>query len=281
MLAACSGTPAPPAVPVTEGPAPAAIEGVERMLVLGDSISLGVNACGEQGRCGRAAWATGDDAAVASLATRIGVASGQAPEVDAMAGEGAKIVDLVDNVPDIVSEAPDLITMLIGSNDACAPAIAEMTSVDDFAASAEQLLVPLSTQLPDSVILVMSIPDLEQLWRIGHDDAGAVQAWGSSPACRSLLADPQSTAAADTERRAEVGERVHEFNRVLGDACAALPNCIHDGGAVAGYEFSVDEISSIDHFHPSAAGQQAIAGLAWTALEAGATRLDTASGATG
>ena len=68
-----------------------------------------------------------------------------------MAGEGARIIDLVDNVPDIVSDAPDLITVLIGSNDACAPAIDEMTSVDDFAASAEQLLVPLSEQLPDSV----------------------------------------------------------------------------------------------------------------------------------
>ena len=79
----------PPAVPVTEGPAPATIEDVERMLVLGDSISLGVNACGEQGRCSEAAWATGDDAAVASVATRIGVASGRTPDVDAMAGEGA------------------------------------------------------------------------------------------------------------------------------------------------------------------------------------------------
>jgi len=247
VLAACAGPPAPPAVPVTEGPAPAAIEGVERMLVLGDSISLGVNACGEQGRCGRAAWATGDDAAVASLATRIGVANGHAPEVDAMAGEGAKIIDLVDNVPDIVADAPDLITVLIGSNDACAPSIDDMTSVDEFAASAEQLLVPLSAQLPDSMILAMSIPDLEQLWRIGHDDAAAVRAWGSSPACRSLLADPQSTATADAERRAEVGERVRGFNRVLGDACTALPNCIPDGGAVAGYEFSVDEISSTEN----------------------------------
>jgi lysophospholipase L1-like esterase len=280
MLGACASTPTPPAVPVSEGPAPAAIEDVERMLVLGDSISLGVNACGQQGRCGEAAWATGDDAAVASLATRIGVASGRTPDVAAMAGEGARIIDLVDNVPDIVSDAPDLITMLIGSNDACAPAISEMTSVDAFAASAEQLLVPLSEQLPESVILVMSIPDLEQLWRIGHDDSGAVQAWGSSPACRSLLADPQSTAAADEQRRAEVGERVREFNRVLAEACDSLPNCIDDDGAVAGYEFSTDEISSVDHFHPSAAGQQAIAGLAWAALEEGATGLDTASGST-
>ena len=107
-----------------------------------------------------------------------------------------------------------------------------------------------------------------------------MQAWGSSPACRSLLAEPQSTAAADEQRRAEVGERVREFNRVLAEACASLPNCIDDGGAVASYEFSTDEISSVDHFHPSAAGQQAIAGLAWTALEHGATRLDTASGPT-
>ena len=278
VLGACASTPTPPAVPVTEGPVPAGIGDVERMLVLGDSISLGVNACGQQGRCGEAAWATGDDVAVASLATRIGVASGHAPDVDAMAGEGARIIDLVDNVPDIVADAPDLIAMLIGSNDACAPAISDMTSVEEFAASAEQLLVPLSTQLPGSVILVMSIPDLEQLWTIGHDDAAAVRAWSSSPACRSLLADPQSTAAADQQRRAEVGERVREFNRVLAEACGSLPNCIDDGGAVAVYEFSTDEISSIDHFHPSAAGQQAIAGLAWTALEQGSTRLDSASG---
>ena len=35
------------------------------------------------------------------------------------------------------------------------------------------------------------------------------------------------------------------------------------------YDFSSDEISGIDFFHPSIAGQRAIAAIAWDALEGG------------
>ena len=37
------------------------------------------------------------------------------------------------------------------------------------------------------------------------------------------------------------------------------------------YEFSADEISGIDFFHPSVAGQRAIAEIAWDSLEGGTT----------
>ena len=51
--------------------------------------------------------------------------------------------------------------------------------------------------------------------------------------------------------------------------CDATEGCIHDGGAVYGYAFTADEISAIDRFHPSIAGQRAIAAIAWDALEGG------------
>ena len=53
--------------------------------------------------------------------------------------------------------------------------------------------------------------------------------------------------------------------------CDAAERCIDDGGAVFAYEFSADEISAIDFFHPSVAGQRAIAEIAWDSLEGGTT----------
>ena len=63
--------------------------------------------------------------------------------------------------------------------------------------------------------------------------------------------------------------RVDEFNAAIVRVCAAAQQCIDDGGAVFAYDFSSEEISGIDFFHPSIAGQRAIAAIAWDALEGG------------
>ncbi len=68
-----------------------------------------------------------------------------------------------------------------------------------------------------------------------------------------------------------VAARVDEYNAAIVRVCAAAERCIDDGGAVFAYDFSADEISAIDFFHPSIAGQRAIAGIAWDSLEGGTT----------
>jgi lysophospholipase L1-like esterase len=77
-----------------------------------------------------------------------------------------------------------------------------------------------------------------------------------------MLANPASTKRADTERRNRVRERVIAYNRAAAQACAAYgPHCDTDGGAVFNFPFTLDHVSKWDFFHPSTAGQRALAEL--------------------
>ncbi len=58
-----------------------------------------------------------------------------------------------------------------------------------------------------------------------------------------------------------------EYNAVIQELCTIDAGCISDGGALFEYQFEPEEISSIDYFHPSVAGEAVIAEIAWTALE--------------
>jgi len=159
------------------------------------------------------------------------------------------------------------VMVLVGANDACKPSLSDVTSPSDFATSYAALLDGLSSGLPGATILALSVPDLLQLWSVGRDNSRAVELWNQSASCRSLLADADSDAEGDAGRRAEVDAVVDEYNAIIAERCAATAGCISDGGAVHAAEFTEAEISAIDYFHASAAGQARIASIAWAALE--------------
>jgi hypothetical protein len=52
---------------------------------------------------------------------------------------------------------------------------------------------------------------------------------------------------------------------VLAQECAAYPTCRFDGNAVFSHQFSKSEVSRLDYFHPSLAGQAALASITWSA----------------
>lgn len=265
VLTACAA-PAPAPVDLDELEASPTLAQVATIGAFGDSMTLGVNACGEPGRCTAASWATGDDPAVGSIAMRIGAATGGVPETVNAAKDGGTVADAVARVDEVIAAQPELVLVLLGGNDVCDADVDGMTSVDDFRASYTALLTALHDGLPDARVLALSIPDLYRLWEVGRDDEGTRQVWDSSPSCSNLLGDAAATDAASTERRDAVAARTEEFNAVIAEVCAADSACTSDGGAVFAYEFSPAEISSIDHFHPSVAGQQVLAEIAWNTL---------------
>ena len=248
---------------------PAAAAEVTTLGILGDSMSLGVNACQEPGQCAQVSWSGGSDPAVGSIALRLAAASGVEPQVVNAARDGGDVGDALDRVDEVIQAGPQLVTVLLGGNDACKPTLEEMTPVGDYEAQLTELFGRLNAEAPDATILALSIPDLYRLWDLGRADARAVQTWNSSPSCSNLLGDADDDSAEATARRDAVAARVDEFNAVIARVCAAAERCIDDGGAVFGYDFSAEEISSIDFFHPSVAGQRVIAQIAWEALEGG------------
>lgn len=267
VLAALTGCAAQPGVPSAPTPQADQTAVVETLAVVGDSISLGVNACATVSACPEASWATGSDPGVSSIAQRLETATGIAPETVVAARPGADVDDVAAGATAIAEASPDLVLLLVGANDACRPSVDLVTPAAAFQAAYETLLDGIHAGAPDARVVAYSVPDLEQLWQLGRDDPRAVALWNSSPSCGSLLGDADSTDAADVARRAHVIESVAAYNRAIGLACDARPWCTSDDGAVHDTSFARADVSDIDFFHPSTQGQAALAAHAWPAVE--------------
>ncbi|MER6250493.1 SGNH/GDSL hydrolase family protein [Streptomyces sp. NPDC001584] len=235
--------------------APASIAAV------GDSITRGFDACSVLADCPEVSWATGNDPAVRSLAARL---LGDA-EVPARswnyAVTGSRMADLPAQLAGAAAHKPDLVTVMVGSNDACRPTASSMTPVADFRSGFEQALAGLRTASPASQVYVSSVPDLQRLWEQGKDLPMVRQVWKLG-ICQSMLADPLSAASGATARREQVRARVVEYNEVLREVCAKDALCRYDGGAVFQYPFAADQLSRWDWFHPGKDGQARLAELA-------------------
>ncbi len=89
--------------------------------------------------------------------------------------------------------------------------------------------------------------------------------WRLTGFCKSMLANPGSTAPADMARRERVRQRIVDYNTVLADVCAAYARCRFDGNAVFDYPFQPKDVSTWDYFHPSREGQRVLAAVTWQA----------------
>ena len=163
-----------------------------------------------------------------------------------------------------VSQGAGYVTILIGANDACTSSESTMTSVSTYRANIDSALNRLKTGLPNSRVLLVSIPDIHRLWFVGKDSSSARSTWSLFGICQSMLANPTSTNQADVDRRARVRQRVIDFNTQLAQACAAYgSNCLFDNNAVFNYPFSLSQLSTWDYFHPNTSGQQVLASVSY------------------
>ena len=120
-----------------------------------------------------------------------------------------------------------------------------------------------ATQLPDTRIYVVSVPNVYQLWEIGRNDWLSRTTWDTANICQALLANPQSTATADVQRRQRIRQRVIDYNTQLSEVCALVLRCRFDDMLAFNTSFTLDEISNFDSFHPNADGQKKIASVTW------------------
>ncbi|MFJ6482131.1 MULTISPECIES: SGNH/GDSL hydrolase family protein [unclassified Streptomyces] len=235
--------------------APASIAAV------GDSITRGFDACSVLADCPEVSWATGNDPAVRSLAARL-LGDAAAPERSwNYAVTGSRMADLPGQLAGAAAHKPDLVTVMVGSNDACRSTASSMTPVAEFRSGFEKALADLRTASPASQVYVSSVPDLQRLWEQGKDLPMVRQIWKLG-ICQSMLADPLSAASGATARREQVRARVVEYNEVLREVCAKDALCRYDGGAVFQYPFAADQLSRWDWFHPGKDGQARLAELA-------------------
>ncbi|MFC8537333.1 SGNH/GDSL hydrolase family protein [Streptomyces sp. NPDC057249] len=247
--------PSPAAGPVWD-PRPKSIAAV------GDSITRGFDACSVLADCPEVSWSTGTDSSVRSLAVRLLGATGAADHSWNHAVTGARMAQLPEQMALAADEDPDLVTVMIGANDACRDSVRSMTPVADFRASFEASMRELRAGAPKAQVYVSSVPDLKRLWSQGRANPLGKQIWKLG-ICKSMLSGADDMGAAAVARRTAVQERVVAYNEVLREVCAKDRRCRYDGGAVFDYRFTGKQLSQWDWFHPGRNGQARLAEIAY------------------
>lgn len=172
---------------------------------------------------------------------------------------------------------PAAVTILMGANDACARTASSMTSLEAFEQDFAEMLTILrdggTTEggrtlagLPTgSTLIVLAVPDVARL-RDMAAPSGLVEA-ARGLFCPNLLAADAPAAEIEAARA-----RIQAYNAALARACGEVEerdgrtgrlHCRHDGGLLFTTLFGADDVSSLDGFHPSLAGQAKLADLAW------------------
>ncbi|MYX13503.1 SGNH/GDSL hydrolase family protein [Streptomyces sp. SID8374] len=234
---------------------------------VGDSITRGFDACSVLADCPEVSWATGSDRLVRSLAVRLLGEKKAADRSWNHAVSGARMVQLPEQMALAAKERPELVTVMMGANDACRDSVRLMTPVADFRASFETAMGQLRAGAPKAQVYVSSVPDLKRLWSTGRLNETGKKIW-SLGICRSMLADADDLGPAAVARRDAVQDRVVAYNEVLRDVCAKDRHCRYDGGAVFGFRFTGAQLSQWDWFHPSRDGQARLAEIAYRNITA-------------
>jgi lysophospholipase L1-like esterase len=237
----------------------------DSIAALGDSITRGFDACEALADCPEVSWATGTDPEVRTLAQRL--LKSPAESSWNYARTGATMADLPGQVMAAIADRPELVTVMVGANDACSSRTDLMTPVSYFRSDFETALKRLRAALPKTQVYVASVPDLKRLWSQGRHSAAAKRVWKLG-ICGSMLSEPDAVDQAAVQRRQEVYDRVVAYNSVLREVCGEDPLCRYDGGTVFDYRFTTAQLSRLDFFHPSKDGQQRLAEIAYRRITA-------------
>lgn len=245
-------------------PAAAAVVYPNNITALGDSITTGYDSGGFGNQFANS-WSTGTSVTVNSMYRRIlAVNSRINGKYTNLAVSGSKMADL-NGQASRLSRKTEYVTILMGANDVCTPTVGGMTDPATFRAQFETAMQTATTKAPKARIYVVSIPNVYNLWSVLKDNSSARSTWALFGICQSLLANPLSTAPVDADRRNAVYQRNTELNTQLQLVCAMYAQCTFDNNASFNTSFLASDVSTIDYFHPSVAGQAKLAGIAWNA----------------
>jgi lysophospholipase L1-like esterase len=224
-------------------------------------------------------WAIGTDksAGIFSLLERF-QALGASPTVVDAATSGMKMDDAARQADEVVAAAAKLtkgntayVTFELGTNDLCASPD-PMTDPADFAAELQAAVSTLRTGLPaGSRILMLPVPDFAHFRDITQADSAA-RALLSLPAnldrCAPYLGS--SSPAAITQADSYLARYDASIKAICADIDAregatGRLGCTYDASRTADSDFTIDDLSTYDFFHPSLSGQKKMAADAWQA----------------
>jgi lysophospholipase L1-like esterase len=211
----------------------------------------------------RNSWSTGTAKAVGSQYQRLLAAEPRiSGHVYNLARVGAKMADLDSQLAAAARLHAQYVTVLIGANDLCTRSVESMTPTSTFTTQFTTALRHFKTADPGAHVFVSSIPDIYRLWSTFHSNARARLTWRLFSICPSMLG-PHSTEA----QRRQVEAQESADNAALATACTTrfATICRWDNYATFHVHFGTRSVSAVDFFHPSIAGQKALAATTWAA----------------
>jgi lysophospholipase L1-like esterase len=206
-------------------------------------------------------WATGTNKSVDSEYERILAAN---PGIrgheynDSVAGD--MMADLDGQVKTAATQGVQYLTIEIGADDLCVNSVGAMTPTATFQSEFQQALTDFTAADPDASIFVASIPNIYRVWQLEHTNPLAEVVWNTLPFCNTML--PAYVTGA---QRKQVVQQEQAYNQALGTVCADFSQCLFDNDAVYDFKLTKADIGPVDFFHPSVAGQKALASVAWSA----------------
>jgi lysophospholipase L1-like esterase len=247
-----------PATAATAAPPPLP----DSMAAIGDSITQAVDVCCFYRNWPGHSWATGN-VPLDGIASHYERIRAENPAIRGHrwnnAVSGARMADAPGQARRTVEQGAEYVTILMGANDLCGWDGA-LTPTATFRAQFQETLQILREGLPGSHVFVASIPNLYQLWSVLRTHPLAQVVWQTADICPSML-DFFNSAA---DRQAVI-DRQRELNDVLRDVCATWSRCRFDNDLTYEYDFTRDQVSRLDFFHPSLRGQATLAALTWEA----------------
>ena len=201
----------------------------DSMAALGDSITRAYDVCcsyrdhpGQSWSTG-GTWYDGITSHYERIKRRNNAITGRAYN---HAVTGAKMAAAADQARAAAAQRVAYVTVLLGANDLCTSSPSTMTSTDAFRAQFGQAMATLKQQLPQARILVSSIPDIYQLWKVLHTNRVARTVWATAHICPSMLGATRTEA-----QRQQVVARQVAFNRTWPRAATSTVPTV-DGTAV-------------------------------------------------
>ncbi|MGD0408225.1 MAG: GDSL-type esterase/lipase family protein [Candidatus Limnocylindrales bacterium] len=205
-------------------------------------------------------------------------ALGDSPVVVDAATSGRTMADAPRQAAVVVAAAKKLapgktayVTFELGTNDLCASPN-PMTDTVDFQVQLRTAILTLRTGLPPgSRILILAVPDFPHFHDITQADPAArtnLALLQNSDRCAPYLGTngPSSTAQADSylsQYDASLKQMCDDID--ANEAATGHLFCTYNASLLAESDFTIQDLSTVDYFHPSLSGQAKMAANAWRA----------------
>lgn len=232
---------------------------------LGDSFTRGAaiggkNSSGSPINNPSANWSTGTDTRVPSNLQQLAALKNVTVTGHNYSVGGTKAGD-IPRQANLVESNVDYTTILSGGNDICgATSLTNLPTVSGYKANIEQGISILLQKNPNMVIGLGSVPSLKTLYEVGKTNPTSNLYHTSNRICPIALGTFSTETAAQAEsRRTTVDARVKDFNNVLKQIADSNPNVFFDNNAIYSTEYTIDDLSTADYFHPSYSGQSKVA----------------------